>query len=181
VSLIRVDSDTKDRNPELLIGFAVETDERGEYAFHGLAPGIYKVVLNLFRAPTLEDPYRTIYWPAASMEAAGSTVEVVEKKESQCDFRLPPPLKSIPIQVVVLLADGSPARDAHVTIGTRLNSVSASAGTAVTDSARQFSFGAIEEFQYSLDVQAPEGKMAHEVRFSAADGGQPITINLLSR
>jgi protocatechuate 3,4-dioxygenase beta subunit len=82
---------------------------------------------------------------------------------------------------VVLLADGTPARDARVNIGTWLNGMSASAGAAVTDSSGQFSFGAIEGFEYALDIQTPEGRMAHNVRFSSADSGQPITINLLRR
>ncbi len=46
LDLIRVDSDTG--HPELLIGFTVRTDDRGEYSFHGVAPGLYKVVLNIY-------------------------------------------------------------------------------------------------------------------------------------
>ena len=49
VDLIRVSTGSQDRRSELLIGFRVQTDEQGQYAFRGVAPGFYKVVLNLSR------------------------------------------------------------------------------------------------------------------------------------
>lgn len=183
VDLIRVDSDAADRKSELLIGFTVRTDDHGEYSFRGVAPGLYKVVLNLYHAPTSEDPYRTLYWPSASTEAAASPVEVKAIAPSRpCDFRLPPPLKSTLVKVLVLLPDGTPARDTNANIGTRLDGLSAWAGVAATDSSGQFSFGAIEGFEYTVsDILTREARMASEVHFSAADGGQPITIKLVKR
>ena len=100
----------------------------------------------------------------------------------QYDYRLPPPLKSTLVKVVIVLPDGTPARDAHANIGTRLDGLFAWAGIAVTNSVGQFSFGAIEGFEYTVrDILTREARMASEVHFSAADGGQPVTIHLVKR
>lgn len=70
---------------ELMIGFSVETDADGEYAFHEVAPGKYKVVLN--RSPT-------IYWPGGKTERDGEEIEISEAIRSQeCNFLLPSPVK----------------------------------------------------------------------------------------
>ncbi len=183
VDLIRVDGDPPVRKRELLIGFTVRTDERGEYAFHGLPPGRYKVVLNLYRPPTAENPYQTLYWPAASTEGAASLIEINAKSPSQqCDFHLPPPLKSTAIKVVVLLPDGTPARDAHANIAAQMNGVFSWAGQAVTNSSGQVAFGAIEGLGYTVqDIFTREARMASPVHFSSADGVQPITIRLAEK
>ena len=182
VDLIRIDGSKADRKPELLIGFTMQTDEHGEYSFRGLAPGLYKVVLNLHSPPTVDSPYRMIYWPAASTEAAGSTVEVTPESSVRCDFRLPPPLKSALVTVVVLLPDGTPARDVNVNIGTRLDGNATSNGSAVTDAYGKFTFGAIEGFEYTArDILTREARMASEVHFSAADGDRVITIRLVNK
>jgi hypothetical protein len=179
VDLIRVDGEKS----ELLTGFTVQTDDHGNYSFHGISPGYYKIVLNLYKPPTSEDPYRTLYWPAASTEAASSAVEVKLTGSSlRLDFRLPPPLKSTRVNVIVLLPDGEPARDANANVGTRLDGSFAWAGTAVTDASGRFSLGAIEGFEYTVqDILTREARMSGDVHFSAADGGQLITIRLVKR
>jgi hypothetical protein len=181
VDLIRVDGEGG--KSELLVGFTAKTDEHGEYSFRGLAPGFYKVVLNLYQTPTIEIPYRTVYWPAASTEAAASSIEVKDNPSSrQLDFRLPPPLKTTPVTVLVLLPDGKPARDANANIVTRLDRSYVSAGTAVTDSSGQFSFEAVEGYEYTvMDIRTRDGRMSGEVTFSAADGGRTVTIKLVKR
>ena len=151
--LIRVKGEGPGATGELLIGFTVQTNQRGEYAFEGVAPGDYKVVLNLYRPPTTEDPYKTVYWPEGSSEAAGSVVGIrADALSRQCDFRLPPALKSRPVQVTVLLPDGTPARGARANIGTWMD---------------------------VQDVFSHNARMASAVHFSAADSGQPITIRLV--
>jgi hypothetical protein len=48
----------------------VQTDDQGNYSFYGVAPGHYKVVLNIFMPPTFEYPFTPRYWPSAGKEAA---------------------------------------------------------------------------------------------------------------
>ena len=179
--LIRVKGEGPDAKRELLIGFTVQTNQRGEYAFEGVAPGDYKVVLNLYRPPTTEDPYKTVYWPEGSSEAAGSVVGIrADALSRQCDFRLPPALESRPVQVTVLLPDGTPARGARANIGTRMDGMFQWAGHATTDASGQFVYSAIEGFDYTVqDVFSHNARMASAVHFSAADSGQPIIIRLV--
>jgi hypothetical protein len=181
VDLIRMGGEGNDGKSELLIGSTVQTDENGEYSFHGVAPGVYKVVVNLYKPPVAEDPYRTIYWPAATKEATASTVEVsANGTAQQCDFRLPPPLKSTPVKIAVLLPDGTPAKHAELLIGTQMDGMFEWAGKVLTDESGQSSFGAIEGFTYSVEwVNNAGGRLSSHVKFSEADGWQPMTIRLL--
>jgi hypothetical protein len=183
VDLIRVGAKGSEKESELLIGDTVETDDNGEYSFQEVTPGLYKVVLNLYNVPTPEDPYLTMYWPGASKETAASPIEISESTTSQqCDFRLSPPLKSTPVKFIVLLPDGTPAKEAHINIETQLDGMAASAGQAITDTSGQFSFGAIEGFEYRVgDIFTAEAWSASKVHFSTADGAEPITIKLVRR
>jgi hypothetical protein len=114
VDLIRVDTDVPERASGLLVGSTVQTDDQGNYLFEGVAPGHYKVVLNIYMPPTFEYPFTPLYWPSAGKEAAASTVEITETARAQCDVRLPPPLKSTPVKLVVLVPDGTPAMDVRI-------------------------------------------------------------------
>ena len=181
VHLIRMKDDGPDAKWEPLIGFSAQTNERGEYAFEGISAGAYKVVLNLYKPPTVEDPYKTVYWPEASAEAMASVVEVrADALSRQCDFRLPTALKSRLVKVVVLLPDGTPARGAHANIGTRMDGMFQWAGQATTDASGQFVYGAIEGFDYTVqDIFSLNARMASPVHFSVADSGQSLTIRLV--
>jgi hypothetical protein len=166
----------------LLIGATVRTDLNGEYSFLSVGPGFYKVVMNLYTPPTGELPYRTAYWPAADNERAASTVEInANTKSRQCDFRLPPALKGVPVKVVVLRPDGTPAPGAHANIGTTLDGLSSSAGSARTDGSGEFTFVAIESFDYTVDgIFAFSARMAEPVHFSAADANRRVVVQLIS-
>jgi hypothetical protein len=183
LDLIRTKSKEQHQNGDLLIGFSVQTDDHGEYSFHGVAPGQFKIVLNIYKVPTPRNPFPTMYWPAASTEGAASAVEISKAITSQrCDFHLPAALNSTPVKVIVLLPDGTPARGVRTNIGTRRDGVFAWAGEAITDASGQFSFGAMEGFEYTVqDIMTGEAKMAFPVHFSASDGSQPVIVKLVPR
>ena len=183
VDLIRGDSDVPERASGLLVSSTVQTDDQGNYSFEGVAPGHYKVVLNIYKPPTFEYPFTPLYWPSASNEAAASTVEITETAPAQCDFRLPPPLKSTPVKLVVLAPDGTPARDVRINIGASLEGLGFTwAGVAFTDAHGEVSFPAVEGYKYTVpDIFAPEGRSTSAAQFSSADATKPIIIHLVPR
>jgi len=180
VDLIRTEGRGRDQKSKPLIGATVETDENGEYSFNGVAPGSYKIALNLGKVPTAQDPYLTTYWPGTSAEATASTVEVGENASSlRCDFRLPLALQSTPVRFVVLLPDGAPAKEVRANIGTQMNGMFGWADSVMTDASGEFSFWAIQGLEYTvMDIMADEAVMSSQVHFSASDRTQPITIRL---
>jgi hypothetical protein len=184
LDLIRVEGKGRNQKSELLIGGTAETNESGEYSFVGVAPGSYKIALNLYKVPTGENPYSRQYWPHAGMEAGASAIEISENMNSQrCDFRLPVALKSKPVEFVVLLPDGTPAREVHVLIGAQMDGMFMWVeGQTFTDESGRFSFRAIEGFDYTVvDILTDEAIMLPKVHFSASDRTQPITIKLVPR
>jgi protocatechuate 3,4-dioxygenase beta subunit len=183
VDLIRTDTDVSGQSSGPLLGSTVQTDDQGNYSFEGVAPGHYKVVLNIFKPPTFEYPFIPQYWPNAGKEAAASTVEITETAPALCDFRLPLPLKSTPVKLVVLAPDGTPARDVRINIGMSLEGLGFTwVGVAFTDGNGQVSFPAIEGYKYTVpDIFAPEGRSASSAQFSSTDASKPITIQLVPR
>ena len=183
LDLIRVEGKGREQKSELLIGDSVRTDDNGEYSFHGVAPGLYRVALNLYEVPTPQDPYPTMYWPGAPTDGAASPVEIGGGTSlRQCNFRLPAALKSTPVKVIVLLPDGTPAKGLRANIGTRMDGMFQWAGHAITNASGEFSFGAIEGFEYTvMDIMTGDAISASSVHFSAADGSEPITIRLVPR
>jgi hypothetical protein len=184
LDLIRVAGKGRSQRSELLVGATSKTDESGEYSFAGVAPGPYKIALNLYKVPTAEDPYPEQYWPHAATEAGASTIEISENVNLQrCDFQLPAALQSKPIQFIVLLPDGTPAKDVNVNIGTKMNGMFTWVdGETSTDESGRFSFRAIEGFNYTVvDIRTDEAVMASEVHFSASERTQPITIRLVPK
>lgn len=184
LDLIRVEGTGRDQKSELLIGSTVRTDQNGDYSFNGVAPGAYKIVLNIYKAPTAENPYPEQYWPHADKEAGASTIEINETVDSQHrDFRLPAALQSERVQFIVLLPDGTPAKDVNVNIGTEMNGMFTWVdGQTNTDESGRFSFRAIEGFDYTVvDIRTDEAVMASEVHFSGSDRGRPITIKLVPK
>jgi|SRR5579859_2817700 len=183
VNLIRIEGSGPNQKSDPLIETDVRTDESGMYSFSGVAPGSYKVVLNLYQVPTGKYPYPTLYWPGVSTEATASAVEINESTESlRCDFRLPVALQSTPVDFVVLLPDGKPAKHIGANIATHRDGMATWAGTVNTDASGKFSFPAIEGFEYTVrDIMTNQARMASNVSFSASDHTQPITIRLVPK
>ncbi len=183
LDLIRVEGKGRSRKSELLIGATAKTDESGEYSFVAVAPGSYKIALNLYKAPTADHPYPTQYWPHAATEAGASAIEINENLNSQrCDFRLPVALTSTPVEFVVLLPDGTPARAVRASIGTQMDGMFQRAGSVETDASGKFTFSAVQGFQYTvIDIRTHEAVMGSKVTFSASSRTQPITIRLVPK
>ena len=84
--------------------------EQGEYSFRNVAPGRYRIVMNLYRFPTARVPYPKIYWPAARAESEALIAEITDGVAQQkYDFRLPPEPKSTVVNGIVLSSGGTPA------------------------------------------------------------------------
>jgi hypothetical protein len=183
LDLIRVEGEGRSQKSELLVGTTSKTDESGEYSFVGVAPGSYKIALNLYRVPTAEDPYPEQYWPHAATEAGASTIEISENLNLQrCDFQLPVELKSKPVEFVVLLPDGTPAREVRANIGTQMDGMFQWAGSVETDESGKFIFSAVQGFQYTLmDIMTDDSVMSSKVYFSISNGARPITIELVRK
>lgn len=183
LDLIRVEGSGLSQKSELLIGTTATTDASGEYSFVGVAPGSYKIALNLYKVPTAENPYPGQYWPHAATEAGASTVEISENINLQrCDFQLPAALISKPVNFVVLLPDGTPAREVRANIGTQMNGMFQWAGSVETDVSGEFKFSAVQGFQYTVeDIRTENAVMNSKVHFSASDGARPIMIKLVPK
>lgn len=183
LDLIRVEGKGRSQKSELLIGSSVTTDQSGEYSFVGVAPGSYKIGLNLYKVPTAEDPYLEQYWPHAPTEAGASTIEISENMNLQrCDFQLPAALISKHVEFVVLLPDGTPASDVRANIGTQMKGTFKWAGSEETDASGKFAFSAVQGFHYTVqDIMTEDAVMSSKVHFSATDGAQPIAIKLVPK
>ncbi len=183
LDLVRVEGKGSEQKSALLIGSTVKTDENGEYSFAGVAPGVYKIVLNLYRVPTAEDPHLARYWPRADREAGASAVEITESVNSQqCDFQLPPALQSKRVEFVVLMPDGTPAKNVRVNIGTKMDgSFAWVEDRPVSDDNGRFSFSAVEGLDYTVvDIRAEGSVLGSQVHFSASHR-TPITIRLVQK
>ncbi len=103
--------------PRSLLGQSATTNDEGEYSFPEVAPGQYKIVMNLYRFPTARVPYPTIYWPNGRTESEAQVIEVGDEATQQrFDFRLPPEPTSAIAHGIVLGADGKPVAGAQVMI-----------------------------------------------------------------
>ena len=183
LDLIRVEGKGRSRKSELLLGATAKTDESGEYSFVAVAPGFYKIALNLYKVPTADDPYPAQYWPRAATEAGASAIEISESLDSQrCDFQLPVALTNTPVEFVVMLPDGKPARAVRASIGTQMDGMFQWAGSVETDASGKFTFPAVQGFQYTvIDIRTGDAVMSSKVTFSASNPTQPITIRLVSK
>lgn len=182
LDLIRVGGKAGDQKSDLLIGEAVETDEDGGYSFVGVAPGAYKIVLNIYKVPTAENPYLTQYWPHATAETGANTVEINENQNSaRCDFHLPRALESKPVQFLVLFPDGTSAPGLGANIIAHTNWGAEGAGSVKTDESGRFSFAAVKGFKYTAEGIMTDQAVMHPVHFSITDADKPITIRLVTR
>lgn len=182
LTLIRMESrDGKDRGNALISG-DVSTNGNGEYSFREVAPGRYKIVLNLYRFPTARAPYPTIYWPAARAESDAMIIEVTDAvAKQQYDFQLPPEPKSTVVNGIVLSADGKPAPGARVHIEALPDNgiTGDNENTPETDVRGNFSFTALEGFQYRLSAMGNDiWTHSPDVSLSLKAGPQFITLVL---
>ncbi len=180
--LIRLENrDGKERG-NALFNASVSTNENGEYSFREVAPGRYKIVLNLYRFPTARAPYPTIYWPAARAESSAMIIEVADAVALQrYDFRLPPEPKSAVVKGIVLSADGKPVAGARVHIEALPDNgiTGDNENTPETDVRGNFAFTALEGFEYRLRAMGNDiWTHSPDVSFSLKAGPPFITLVL---
>lgn len=117
VELVPLDEDGREIKPA---EGSVETyaDERGRYKFDWVAPGRYRVAVNAKSQPGSHDPpYPRTYLPGVQDPARAAVVNVADGTSYEAaEFRLPPPLREAYVEGVVVLADGSPAAGALLTL-----------------------------------------------------------------
>src|ERR1017187_1448165 len=181
LKLIRMENrDGKERS-NVLFSHGGTTNDQGEYSFDEVAPGRYKVVMNLYRFPTPQAPYPTLYWPSARTESDALFIEVVDSHtEQRFDFRLPPEPESTIVNGIVLTADGSPAPEAQVFIEVLPdNSIAGDdENRPRTDAAGHFSFTALAGFEYRLRATIDGNRRLHspDANFSLKTESRFITI-----
>jgi hypothetical protein len=178
-SLIRVQFAGLDAKSQVLLAHSAQTDGEGNFTFHGVPPGRYKVALNLYRLPTPEDPYPTIYWPGATTQVTASEIKIGETSVPQkCDFQLPTELKATKVSGVVLFPDGKPAKFARVEI-TPQNF--GRAAEPVADASGRFWFMAMEGFDYTLTaVMSNDAWVAADVKHFSAGKAPPFVTLMLA-
>jgi hypothetical protein len=176
------DRDGEQRSNPLFNGEVI-TSERGEYAFPEVAPGRYKIVMNMYRFPTEKNPYPTLYWPAARVETDAAVIEVTDVPvERRYEFRLPPEPKAARVEGIVVTADGKPAEGAQVYIDALPDMMIApdNRNRPVADALGRFSFTALEGFEYRLRATRFGQNALHssDLHFVLDKKPQSITILL---
>ena len=159
------------------------TNDQGEYSFPEVEPGRYKIVMNLYRFPTGQVPYPTIYWPAARSESEAHAIEITDVVVRQrFDFRLPPEPKGVVVNGIVLSPDGKPAPGARVFIVALPENAITGDDTnrPETDAAGRFAFTAFEGIEYRLNAHTDGERWQHsaDLRFSLAKEPPFITLVL---
>jgi hypothetical protein len=151
-----------------------QTDAHGQYRFAGVAPGRYKLAVNLDRFPTSKAPYLAQYWPAAKSEEEAAVIQVADQTPlPRSDFRMPPEPKSTVVHGAVIFADGRPAGGAGVFVRSQGDQ------QLTADSGGHFSFPAFEGFSYTLMAHGPPPGYQHsqEVKLSLPPpAGQVILL-----
>jgi hypothetical protein len=182
VSLLRMEN-RAGKEPRSLPSQRTTTNDEGEYSFREVAPGQYKIVMNLYRFPTARRPYPTIYWPTARTESEALVIEVTgDVTEQRCDFKLPPEPKNAVVRGIVLGADGKPVAGAQVMVRALPdNSIGEDdENRPKTNAAGRFSFTAVDGFDYRISANTDTELWLHSatVPYSVAQGPEFITLVL---
>lgn len=183
LDLLQLEDRDGEQRSNPLFNAEVMTNERGEYAFPEVAPGRYKIVMNMYRFPTEENPYPTLYWPAAHVEADAAAIEVTDvPAQRRYDFRLPPEPEAARVEGIVVTADSKPVQGAQVYIDALpdMNIAPDNGNRPVTDADGRFSFTALEGFEYRLRATRFAAHSLHsgDLHFALDKKPQSITILL---
>ncbi|MBS1854955.1 MAG: carboxypeptidase regulatory-like domain-containing protein [Acidobacteria bacterium] len=181
LTLIQLEKREGKEQSNFLFGSGASTNDQGEYSFDEVAPGRYKVVMNMYRFPTGNFPYPTIYWPGSRNEAAAIAIEVTDAAVAQLyDFSLPPEPKSVRVSGLVIGPDGRPANGVQVYI-TALpdNNVAMNdENRPQTDAEGRFSFTALEGWEYRLRAIQSGSRSFHsgDMHFTLKDSQPSLTL-----
>lgn len=185
LTLIQLDNIEGEEQSMPLFGSSVNTNERGEYSFSEVAPGRYKIAMNLYRFPDERDPYPELYWPGARNEADALVIEVGERPaQRRYDFNLPPEPKAAPMEGTVLTSDGKPAQGVQVfiTIPNNARAEDSDGSPPRTDADGHFSFLALEGFEYALRATQFGTQPLHSAALSFTPGkGAHAIVLVLDR
>jgi len=181
LTLIQLENREGKETSNFLFGSGVETDDQGEYSFDEVAPGRYKVVMNMYRFPTGSAPYPTIYWPGSRNEAGAIAIEVPDAAVTQrYDFKLPLEPKSTRISGLVIGPDGKPAKGVQVYISALPDNDIAgdNENRPQTDAEGRFSFTALEGWEYRLRAMQSGSRFFHsaDLNFNLKDGLSFVTL-----
>ena len=104
-----------DRGIGKFVGRVEETDKDGRFEFESLKPGRYLMGVNIDREPEGRNPFRPTFFPGVPDR---STAEIITlgkgEKLTGVELRMPPRLRVIEIQGVVVWPDGRPVAKAHL-------------------------------------------------------------------
>jgi hypothetical protein len=99
--------------------FRGSSDASGHYEIDGIAPGNYRLGVNISTVPSKDSPYKPTYYPGTPDAKRATPVSfTVASMVKRVDVELPAPLKLVTIRGRVAMADGTPPKD-HLTIAIR--------------------------------------------------------------
>jgi hypothetical protein len=181
LTLIQLETREGKEKSNFLFGSGARTNDQGEYSFDEVAPGRYRVVMNMFRFPTSESPYPTIYWPGSRDEAHAIAIEVTDVGAAQrYDFKLPPEPKSVRMSGLVIGADGKPAKgvQVHITALPDNDIAVKDDNRPQTDAEGRFWFTALDGYDYRLYAMQDGVRSFHsaDVSFNLKDGLSSVTL-----
>jgi hypothetical protein len=181
LTLIQLEKREGKERSNFLFGSGASTNDKGEYSFDEVAPGRYKVVMNMYRFPTGKVPYPTIYWPGSRNEADAIAIEVTDVAVAQrYDFRLPAEPKSVRVSGLVIGPDGKPAKSIQVYITAMPdNNIDMNdENRPQTDAEGRFSFTALEGYDYRLRALQSGSRSFHsgDLNFNLKDGLSSVTL-----
>ena len=154
----------------------VLTDANGRWAFDGLPPGRYIVGVNLLRTPSINSPFVERYHPSGRLDTA-TPVEVVDGRQTRVELTSGPPLAQRTISGIVLDSDGTPARQAFMSLIDVEFPREIVFGThGETDAAGRFTVKALEGRRYIVRAMGARGDASAEV---AAQTGDVADVKLV--
>jgi hypothetical protein len=159
------------------------SDAAGEYRFQSVLPGLYVVAVNPDGVPYVRDEsaYAPTYYPGGSRERASPVSAVMGQEVRLKDFKLPPRLPIVTLEVVVRDADGRPAAYASVLAGPVDEGSAGSHSSAEADADGRALLRLYKGTAYRVHAESYRGDprvYSEEVQATAADSTERLTLTL---
>jgi hypothetical protein len=178
ITVTVIDAESGNRTlPALLRSHTIAlTDANSRWVFDGLPPGRYIVGVNLLRTPSINSPFVARYHPSGSPDSA-TPIEVVDGRQITVELTSGPALKQRTISGIVLDSDGTPAREAYMSLVDVEFPREMVFGThGETDAAGRFTVKALEGRRYIVRAMGDKGDASAEV---TAETGNITDVKLL--
>jgi 5-hydroxyisourate hydrolase-like protein (transthyretin family) len=127
------------------------TNADGTWKFQGLAPGRYRLGLNLFDPPDPDSPYPSVWYPNAQRAADARILELSDDRTEPVEFRAPKTIPRTVVQGIVLDPTGAPALNASVLLYDSEQPRS-HVSNATTGADGRFSVPALERRRYRIQA-----------------------------